>query len=155
MTVRETSKQDSQGATLIVNTLKQQVKEARNSLQVQQTAIRDLGDKMREMQETLTQRAQTQRQVLQTATTKQDRGQSVQAQIDSQQNLLLILKADLADKQREFQASKLDRSTVEQQLWDTDDLLKNGHVEHLKEEQHLNEIVREYEKRVEELRYND
>jgi hypothetical protein len=38
---------------MILNTIKAQVKEARNNLNVQQTAIRDLGDKMQEMHETL------------------------------------------------------------------------------------------------------
>ena len=65
------------------------------------------------------------------------------------------MKADLADKQRELQAAKSDRQSVEQQVWDTEDLLKKVHVEHLKTQQRLHEIVRQYEKSVDELRYND
>lgn len=67
----------------------------------------------------------------------------------------MAMKNDLADKQREFQASKADRAAIEQQLWETDDVLKASNVELLKDEQRLNEIVHEYERRVDELRYND
>lgn len=69
--------------------------------------------------------------------------------------MLLVLKADLADRQREFQASKSDRTALEQQVWEADDGLKTSEVDHHKEEQRLNEIVREYENRVQELKDND
>lgn len=65
------------------------------------------------------------------------------------------MKADLSDKQREFQAAKTDRTSCEQQVWETDDKLKQARTDILKSEQYLNEKQREYEKFVEELHYND
>jgi hypothetical protein len=48
--------------------------------------------------------------------------------------LLLVLKADLADRQREFQASKSERTALEQQVWEADDVLKTSEIDNRKEE---------------------
>ena len=65
---------------------------------------------------------------------KKDRGTSVIQETDEKQAHLMAMKRDLADKQREFQAAKSDRASIEQQVWHTDDLLKEANVEVLKDE---------------------
>jgi hypothetical protein len=90
----------------VVTQLKLQVKEVRNNLSVQQTANRDLADKMREVQETLSQQMREQMVVKRSAETKQDRGDLIHSELKSHQSKLVVLNADLKDKQLEYQAVK-------------------------------------------------
>jgi len=87
--------------------------------------------------------------------TKSDRGQSIIDDMEAQKRTIAIMRSDLADKQHEFQNAKNERAAFEQHVWETDDKLKATKINLLKDEQRLNEIVRDYEHRVDDLRYND
>lgn len=67
----------------------------------------------------------------------------------------MVLKADLADRQRDLQAAKAERQSEEQKAWETEDELKQVKLDHRKAEQGLNEIVRMHDQRLEELRFNN
>ena len=67
----------------------------------------------------------------------------------------MVLKADLADKQRDLQIAKSERQSEEQKAWETEDELKQAKLDHRKAEQGLNEIVHLHDKRLEELRFNN
>lgn len=67
----------------------------------------------------------------------------------------MVLKNDLADRQRELQAAKNERQAEEQAAWQTEDELKQAKLDHRKAEQGLNEIVRAHDLRLEELRRNN
>ena len=97
---------------------------------------------MREITDTIRQRQRDFDEIQRQAEGKQDRGRTAQSELENSQAQLMVLKADLADRQRDLHAAKAERQSEEQKAWQTEDELKQVKLDHRKAEQALNEIVR-------------